>query len=426
MDYNKDCTVLHTDMDLFSVFRKKQKPSDIGSQRPLEFSVNTNDRNYDLEIGKSCSRAPKLARQLIEIQDGCYEAKESLRFAKLDVFASSDGDDSGFTISETTDDNKTAVNPEILEIADQVIRRKQSFDEYVIGGLKLQQGLESALMNGDSFLSLQIDLKQKEVVRSLYLPPWEIYRMEDDQGYLLGFEQRRSPTYLSNNNNAQDSRFFYAPQIVHIRNDRDRLYGVSLWTTSVNQGIWQQYKSSVKNIARAAKDLSINPTVYSLSESAWGTQQKQQFVDSVRKARNEDAIITDLFEMDGEAIRKLSQGSGGQLKELIDAHIQLRLKMIPGGFPVWRYPGLQSLGGAREISREPSRAYARMRYGWCQMLSSAIKQVIDTEIILKKGYDFYLREVVQGKGYRIIWSKWTIDGMEDDDESDVNNIEDLD
>lgn len=414
-------------MDLLSLFRKKQKPADIGSQRPLSVVGTTIERNYDLEILESYSRSPMLARQLIELKECCYEVKESVRFARLDTFASSDGDDSGFTISETTDDNRTPVNPRIFEIANQAIRRKQSFDEYVIGGLKLQQGLDNALYYGDAFLSLQIDMKAKEVTRSMYLPTWEMYRMEDDQGYILGFEQRRSPTYTSERSGENDSLFFYAPQIIHIRNDKNKLYGTSLWNTAVNLGIWQQYKASVKNLARAAKDLSINPTVYSLSEAAWGYQQKQQFMESVQQARNEDAIITDLFEMDGEVIRKLSQGGNSQLQELINAHIQLRLKMIPGGFPVWRYPGLQSLGGAREISREPSRAYARMRYGWCQMLGAAVKQVIDTEIILKEGYDFYLREVVKGKGYRIVWSQWTIDGIEsDDDESDSENIEDLD
>ncbi|MGK7892985.1 MAG: hypothetical protein AB4372_04930 [Xenococcus sp. (in: cyanobacteria)] len=398
--------------------RSNKKAQDLGSQRSLSLISASWERDYDLEINEYPVRNPQIAQKLIEMKQYCYEVKESLRIAKEDTFASSDGDDIGFTIAETTDDNETPVNPEIFKIADQVIRRKQSLDEYVIGGIKLKKALENCLIYGDSFLSIQIDLQSKEIIRSLFLPTWEMFRKEDDQGYLEGFDQRR---YLSNNQ--ADCVSFYPFQVIHFRLDRGFLYGNSLWNSSKNN--WKHYQESLKNIARACKDLSINPVVHSLNSSQWTQQQIDRYKAGYESQRREGEIITDLYEYSGLELRRLG-GSNSSLREMIEAHLQWRYYFVPSGFPLWRYSGLQFQSGAKEISREPSRAYSRMRYGWCQLLTKGIKQVIDTEIILKKGYEFYEREVLNGKSYRVIWPEWSIDGMNDNDESNQDNINDLD
>ncbi len=99
--------------------------------------------------------------------------------------------------------------------------------------------------------------------------------------------------------------------------------------------------------------------------------------------------------------------------------LQCRYKLIIPGFPSYFFPGLESKGGTKELSRSPDRRYSRMRYGWCQLLTGAIKQVIDTELVLRKSYDWYF-ENAQNK-YRILWPKWSesIDGMTGDETEDT-------
>lgn len=398
---------------LLSIPNKKSQ--ELGSQRSLAM-INTYNNQYDLEIEEYPLRDIQKARQLIELNEYCYEVKHCLITAGDDAFASSDGDDVGFTISDTVDDNETKINPEVFAIADDVIKRKQSFSEYLIGGTKLKRALQTTLIYGDCFLSLEIDLKNKEVSRSLYLPTWEMFRIEDNQGYLEAFEQRRFLT------ESEPTARFYPFQIVHLRKSQKFLYGRSLWDVSLEY--WIKYKEATANLARACKDESINPIVHKLP-IGWNATVSRQYQSEYESKRKEESILVDLYESSGVELRRLGVGNSS-LQSHIDTLLQWRYMMIPSGFPLWMFPGLEFKGGAKELSRSPDRRYSRMRYGWCQLLSEAIKQVIDTEIVLKKGWDFYEQEVLKGNGYRIIWSEWSIDGMEDNDESNKSNIDDLD
>lgn len=418
---------LQTDMDLsrldiFNLFSRRKKEKLVGSQRPVSLaSFGASRRQWDLEIEEIPVREPRLAEEFIKMSCFSREVFDCLEIASRDTFASTDGDDLGFTVANTIDDNETATNPDIYSIALEAITRKQSHEKMVIGGLLLQKALKWSLIYGDCFLELAIEregIAKNDycVSKSLYLPTFEMFRREDNQGNLDGFDQRR---YL----HSTDPEYqFTPPQIIHFRHNQQYLYGRSLWYPSLRY--WAKLKEATENLAVAARDVGVNPTLHSFPEG-YARNQREQYKSEYEQRKLSGDLLTDIFLVPGMELKKLSS-SNPNLTSLIDTVIQWRYHMIPSGFPVWMFPGLQHAGGAREISRAPDRSYARMRYGWCQLLTKGIKQVIDTEIILKKGWDFYYKEVLKGGGYRIIWPEWKIDGMSDTDESNQQGINDLD
>ena len=138
-------------------------------------------------------------------------------------------------------------------------------------------------------------------------------------------------------------------------------------------------------------------------------ENKRKFEQEIQLQRQSGAITDFVLTSKEYDIRKMAN-LNPDLSGLIDNVLQCRYKLIIPGFPSYFFPGLESKGGTKELSRSPDRRYSRMRYGWCQLLTGAIKQVIDTELVLRKSYDWYF-ENAQNK-YRILWPKWSesIDG----------------
>ena len=396
---------------------KKQDGSLRGSQRSLATSgILSMTRRYDLEIEENPIRDPRISRELIELNQWCYEVFHSLEMAADDIFASNDGDDQGWSIADTLDDEETPVNAEVFAIAEELRQRKQSLDSYVIGGDTLKKALRWTLGKGDCFIELGIEReglspnKSKDfgVSKSLYLPTFEMFRKESDQGELLGFEQRK---YLSHS----DPDYFFEPEkLIHLRHSPNYLYGRSLWCTSLDA--WADVKRATDNLQKKADDIASDPTLFifpSMSE-----ENKRKFEQEIQLRRQSGAITDFVLTSKEYDIRKMAN-LNPDLSGLIDNVLQCRYKLIIPGFPSYFFPGLESKGGTKELSRSPDRRYSRMRYGWCQLLTGAIKQVIDTELVLRKSYDWYF-ENAQNK-YRILWPKWSesIDGMTGDETEDT-------
>jgi hypothetical protein len=243
-----------------------------------------------------------------------------------------------------------------------------------------------------------------------------MFRKETDQGELIGFEQRK---YVSES----DPDYFFEPyKICHIRHEPDFLYGRSLWLASLDA--WADVKQAFDNLIRASNDLGVSPTLHIMPGVS---REQSESYERDLGIRRKSGIITDhILSYPGQDIRKMANFNP-DLTGLIDTLLQCRYKLIIPGFPTYFFPGLESKGGTKELSRSPDRRYSRMRYGWCQLLSGAIKQVIDTEIILRKGLDFYA-ENARNK-YRILWPEWSesIDGMSggevEDTDSDLTDEE---
>jgi hypothetical protein len=400
---------------------KKKDGSLRGSQRSLATSgILSMSRRYDLEIEENPIRDPRISRELIELNQWCYEVFHSLEMAADDTFASSDGDDRGWTIADTLDDEETPVNPEVLAIGEDARQRKQSLDSYVIGGDKLKKALRWSLGKGDCFIELGIEReglspnKSKDfgVSRSLYLPTFEMFRKESDQGELLGFEQRK---YLSHS----DPDYFFEPEkIIHLRHSPEFLYGRSLWLPSLDA--WADVKRAADNLQRKADDIASDPTIYTFPGIS--EEEKRKFEQELQLRRQSGTITDFVLKSDKYLINKMANFRD-DLSPLIEYLLQCRYKLIIPGFPSYFFPGLESKGGTKELSRSPDRRYSRMRYGWCQLLTGAIKQTIDTEIVLRKGYEWYV-ENARNK-YRILWPEWSesIDGMSGNESENTGSEE---
>ncbi|MBC7823956.1 MAG: hypothetical protein H7126_08755, partial [Candidatus Parcubacteria bacterium] len=111
-------------------------------------------------------------------------------------------------------------------------------------------------------------------------------------------------------------------------------------------------------------------------------------------------------------------------KTLID-NVQLyRTRLIPPGFPVWMFPGLDTTGAA-DIAGQPAKAYARLRNDLCGTIAEGIRQIIDIELVLKLGWDEFQRT---GQ-YRIVFPRFYVEyqgtTVLEGDESNETGIEDL-
>jgi len=382
-------------LSIFDVMPTGAQPPVQGSQRPLSQVFASVLRNYDTEILESSVRDPIKGKELIELVNWCYEARHSVSAAIDDTFASADGDDMGWQIGEFIDRKKTEpINPETKAILNDLVNRKESIDQWVIGGDKLEKAQKQFLSYGDSFLEIGVekDGSTYGVSNLLYLPTWEIFRRETDQGFLEGFDQRR---FMSSRDPDAE---FDACQIVHLRHDRQFLYGQSVFAQSLQA--WGNLKEATLALAQAAKALGVNPILHVLPPE-FDEQDRQIYIQSYQN-RQLDGIITDLFLFNNTELKML-QSSSPNLGNLIEVCNYWKYEIIPAGFPVWFFPGLDNTG-ARDIAGEPARKYGRMRQSWCSILSKAIKQVCDTELVLRKGYDWYL----ENGRYRIEWPIWDI------------------
>jgi hypothetical protein len=404
---------------------KKDEPL-IGSQRSLS-ETSVLSRQYNLEIEDRPIRSPRLARELMEMRQYCYEVYHSLAMAVEDCFSSGDGDDQGWTISDTQDDNETPVNPEVQAIALDLIQRTFD-DEYVIGGDRLRYALEEVLIYGDCFLELGIDRDgispEYHVTKTLYLPTWDCFRKETDQGILEAFEQRR---FL--NSHDTETRLFNPEKIVHFRHKRNKTYGRSLFFPSIPY--WSKLKEAMEKLS-IAEDQTLSAVIHEFEGTSWTEQKVRSYQQKIKQQRESQRQILDYF-ASGVKLSRLA-GEPPDLGELRQDVLFWQRKMIPAGIPDYYFATGQA-GATKEISREPSRRYARLRNNWCSLLTKGIKKVIDLEIKLVKGVDWY--EENARNQYRIVWPEWSIDQQgnsdpnageqgDNEEESDAQGIEDLD
>lgn len=361
--------------NLFKALTGWRRSSVPGSQRSRVLSVSTIRRNYDLEIGEFPIRDRDVAVHLIEMLAWCPEVQTALNILVQDCLSSEDGDTIGFVVSDTLDDDETPVDPEVKAICEDLIRRPG-----IVGGLALERVVQRMLGYGDAFLSIGIDKEgigrnDLGISRTLMLPTWEMFRLEADNGDLLGYQQRKSLSDFT----ALD---FYPPQIVHFRHNRQTLYGRSMWRSSIED--WQKLKDATEDLAVAARSLGINPNVHEMPEGA-----DDGYLEAYRsdyEARLEDGLVTDFFMLPGGDVRKLANYVP-DLNALAQNVLFRRQRIImPSQIPIWRFAGLPA-DGARDISGQPAKAYARSINFIRMCLTEGIKQILDTELILKLGID---------------------------------------
>lgn len=378
----------------------QQKTDNSGSQRSLAMASFTSHDRWNLEIEECPVRNVALAHQLIEMREVCYEVNGCLEMILQDSFSNLEGDDQhSWRISEWMDLEKTVpIHPEVKAIADEILVRKESPDTYLIGGDKLEKALENVLIFGDCFIEMGISKIEGEyrISKLLYLPTWELFRIEDDQGFVQRFEQRK---YIGQDEGAIT---FEVPKIIHLRHRRKTLYGRSAFKASVPY--WENLKESVYNLRIAARVLAMNPNLHRYSEKMT-KEQRLDYRNTIENRKKKEEILTDIYLPFGMDIAKISN-INASLKPLVETALEWRSRMIIPGVPTYNFPNFPSQK-ARDISGEPSRRYSRMISSYRDILTKCIKQVIDTEIVLIKGYEWY-KQNAQGQ-YRVEWNNLMFD-----------------
>jgi hypothetical protein len=338
-----------------------------GSQRPLAAAqfqrtdyVTTRGRNFDLEISEYPIRDPEKARELIEICEWCPEASKSIQILISSAFSSADGDDQGFTLSDTCND-ETPLDAMVYEIGMGAIGR-------VLTTSNLAMACERILSHGDCFAELSIDERASQVNGLMFLPTWEMFRVEV-QGDLQRFDQRRRLW----EENAEVS--FPPAKIVHWRYRRKNIYGRSLFNESLED--WGRLKRSTEALLFASES-SIAADLHVMPEGA-DEAYLEAYRDTQQRERT-DGIVTDYYTMSSGDVRRLS--SNPDLKALADSVLLWRSRIImASGVPPYLL-GLPALG-AKEISGQPALEYAR-HVNWLRAcLTEGIVQVLYTEFALK-------------------------------------------
>lgn len=383
---------------VFAALTNNIKNRVVGSQRSIatKFSgslfSDASGNNYDLEIEEVPIRDRHRARQILEILEHCPEATTILEIYKTDVRSSHDGDDQGFTISDFMGDGKTPVNPDVKSVALELFERL-----FPVSTIDLI--IDTALGKGNFFGSMGFtregfakDSNAACIGSLLCIPPYECFRIESDDGRLLGFEQRRSLT-------EQNVDYFWHPaQMVHIRYRRKNLYGQSIWQQSLWD--WQEYKKSRDEYAIGRRALALNPRKHIFPQNYKPEQMKQYREDLNNKIRNGGQVLTDFFMPFGGDVVSLGQGNSG-IKDLMDAFMMHRTQMImPSQVPSWRLAGFKG-ETAQDYVGQPALAWVRTLNGVRAILVEGISQVLDTELILRFGADWYFANA-KGK-YRIVF-----------------------
>jgi hypothetical protein len=351
-----------------------------GQQRPIstnwQFGASGDDlfsRKYDLEIpvNGGLIRDPARLRTLLEIRTYCPEVKKSIAMQRDDAFSSEHGDDIGIFIDDFVDrEKKIPIDPIVKQI-------NEEFLEEHFASEKSKPGLAEALSLGDSFSEIVFDSGMTRIERLLRLPVGEMFRIEDNKGLLLRFEQRRFQSEDVSRSDRTDSGISYHPlQIIHWRYQQVHLYGESLFEESV--GDWEDLKKGEIDLAKACRDLGVIPVHHEMAEDSTKTDLDKYRTEHI--AAKQQILVTDLYTMPGVKIGRISS-SQANLQPLVD-RVLMRRKRIAMSCRTPSYLlGIQT-DGAKQISGQPASAYARQISSVRQMHSEGVNYALTLNLAL--------------------------------------------
>jgi hypothetical protein len=340
-----------------------------GRQRSLAYLVGFDDtyigRNYDLEITERPVRDPQRAKELIELVEYCPEIGLALTELADSVWSSSDGDDQGFRIGDCVDQaEEVPIDPEVQKILQRLI-------DDVIGGLNLELVPWRLCAFGDCFASLGVDLKAREIRSILFLPTWEMFRVEDDQGNLNCFEQRR---YLTDGEALQ----FHPIRLVHWRYKRKSLYGQPLWNGGILED-WKNLREATTDLAMASRAIGANPNKH-IMPCGYDEGYKVEYKAAYEIAKKQGQVL-DFYLDNGADIQKVGQRDSDLSSMINNVNLWRSRVAMSTGLPQWMF-GLQT-GGAQDIAGQPALKYARQVNRLRMSIVDGIKQICDLELALK-------------------------------------------
>lgn len=305
-------------------------------------------------------------RALIELRKN-PEISTCLDILADDALSSEDGDEFGIAVAETLDDRVTPVDPVIAEILRAAIKRlfsntlKTIIDEY--------------LSYGDSFRSLIFSKDYRQILMLKQLPTWEMFRIEDENGIAIQFEQRQVSHF-------GDPDYVIHPAVcMHWRYRTRYKYGRSLFEEMIDDVISLQRGYSALN--EAAINTGYNPNVHIMPDN-WTPDQmkayKIAYENERRNAQRTGKIVSDLYIGNKGDVKKLGNFNP-DIKALVDNVAQRRNRLaMRSRIPPWMI-GMPTQG-ARDIAGQPALAYARMIGSIRTALIGPVRTILNTELLL--------------------------------------------
>lgn len=385
-----------------------------GQTKPLSQQYRSDSlygRKYDLELKEPIVRSDGRTRELVAMVENSPEVSLALDLRREAIWSNPTGDDQGWDIAPTLNDNVTPINPEIYKIL-------QRLREDVIGGFALNAGPELLMAWGDWFLSIGINFRLSRIERVLFPPTFEMFRIETVSGELLGFQQRKR---LSSESESETLNF-HPITCAHARYRwrSPHLYGRSLFAESIDD--WLRLEGLKSDLQSGARATGINPNIHTMP-----CEYSDSQVDEYRAAHKQrlamGGTITDYYLMNGAQVSKLSN-TNPDFSGLIAVLKEFQL-MIARKSKIPLYLMGYTWGGANDIATQPMLNYARSLNADRMLVTySIIKHLCNLELAL---HDFP-KEQWQ---YRIIWPKLHVSQFEEQanplaEESNKPGIEDLD
>jgi hypothetical protein len=342
------------------------QPDATGQQRPYQFNIGNDDtlqgRYFDQEIPfVGAVRDSTRALELHEMRELSSEVGTAISTLCDDALSHYTGD-SGLAINEFVDtDNNAPIDPITKDIVNRFIYQKATTNE-------IRCWMDEYLSTGDCFIEIIFDKTMTKIENFLVLPTWEMFRIEDNSGRLLGYQQRR---HLSDT-----SREFHPLQIIHCRYQRKKLYGRALFEEL--RPDWQGLKSAEDDWARACREVGLNPLVHYMPPCADDDYRKKYI--AIHKARMKLGSVNHYY-LDNEAKIANASTLPPSLMELSDRVEKKRRKFFQRArIPPW-LAGFES-SGAKEIAGLPGESFARHINAIRQVLSDGLGYAIDLELAL--------------------------------------------
>jgi hypothetical protein len=253
------------------------------------------------------------------------------------------------------------------------------------------------LAYGDCFGNLALaDRPNKGVANLILLPTWEIFRIQDDRGFLIGFEQRRE---LDDRNPLA----IYPGLVVHWRNGCFGLYGRSQFQECLSD--WREYKRTLSDLSRIAHEHAINPMVFEF-DASMGQAAIDAFKHETDEAYRSGDVIPRLYLPSAVKVTRTITRDAG-IDQYLSNLRERRMVFVRGsGLPSWMFPGLDAIGGAKDISGQPALAYSRQINRLRQIVAEGIKQVLMTDLALRFGLED--DRVQQYRQLRLRWPEFHV------------------
>jgi hypothetical protein len=342
------------------------QPQATGQQRPYQFMVGSDDtlqgRYFDQEIPwLGAVRDSARANQLHEMRELSSEVGTAINMLCDDALSHYTGD-TGLSIGEYVDaDDKVSIDPATKEIVNRFIYQNAPTNE-------IRCWMDEYLSTGDCFIEIIFDRATTRIENFLVLPTWEMFRIEDNSGRLVGYQQRR---HLSDT-----SREFHPLQIIHCRYQRKKLYGRALFDEL--RADWSGLKSAEDDWARACREVGLNPLVHYMPPCA-DEDYRRKYI-AIHKARMQIGSINHYY-LDNEAKIENASTLPPSLKELSDRVDKKRRKFFQRArIPPW-LAGFES-SGAKEIAGLPGESFSRHINAIRQVLSDGLGYAIELELAL--------------------------------------------